>query len=544
MPRYARTALFYQGTKRVTCADGTRTEILDTIYRWFKAEPLQAEVLQTKGNPQGQIFWLDGVAGTGKSTIAQTVADHYHKTGELRASFFCARDDADCSNISMIFPTIAYQLCSLHPLFQECVSESMRQHADLQSAFPSMQLQNLILEPLQAVRRDQEFKFPPCLIVIDALDECKDESTTSTILSALTVLASYPSPLRFLITSRPVPNVQLGFRITGLMKNTKALVLHSIPQDISQRDIRVYLEGRLSRIAQSYELQSWPSSDVLVHLVEQSCELFIFAATVVNFIEDQHASNPARQLKIVLSGAGMTSAETSPYLPLDELYLKVLHEAFPKIGERQPAGLREVLGAVALIFDPLSPECLEALLDVDQSTVRSLLRRLHSIAIVPDVGGGAVQLLHPSFREFLIDIERCRDVNFTVDVRLQHTVLAKHCLRVLKSLSPDMCKIGNASLYNQEVVDLPDRIAAHIPAHFQYACRHWASHLMHGEIQGVVLDLLLEFCSTQFLNWLEVMSLLGELGSAITALQSAHRIVKVRDLYSSGRSDNNDGGSE
>src|SRR5882762_4606458 len=541
MPRYARTALFYQGTKRVTCADGTRTEILDTIYRWFKAEPLQAEVLQTKGNPQGQIFWLDGVAGTGKSTIAQTVADHYHKTGELRASFFCARDDADCSNISMIFPTIAYQLCSLHPLFQECVSESMRQHADLQSAFPSMQLQNLILEPLQAVRRDQEFKFPPCLIVIDALDECKDESATSTILSALAVLASHPSPLRFLITSRPVPNVQLGFRITGLMKNTRALILHSIPQDISQRDIRAYLEGRLSRIAQSYELQSWPSSDVLAHLVEQSCGLFIFAATVVNFIEDQHASNPARQLKIVLSGAGMTSAETSPYLPLDELYLKVLHEAFPKIGERQPAGLREVLGAVALIFDPLSPECLEALLDVDQSTVRSLLRRLHSIAIVPDVGGGAVQLLHPSFREFLIDIERCRDVNFTVDVRLQHTVLAKHCLRVLKSLSPDMCKIGNASLYNQEVVDLPDRIAAHIPAHLQYACRHWASHLMQGEIQGVVLDLLLEFCSTQFLNWLEVMSLLGELGNAITALQSAHRIVKVRRLFSSAWSDNNDG---
>jgi len=153
------------------------------------------------------------------------------------------------------------------------------------------------------------------------------------------------------------------------------------------------------------------------------------------------------------------------------------------------------------------------------------------------VGDGAVQLLHPSFREFLVDITRCNDVNFTVDVWLQHTVLAEHCLRVLKGLSPDMCKIGNASLYNQEVADLPDRIAAHIPAHLQYACRHWASHLMHCEIQGVVLDLLLDFCSTQFLNWLEVMSLLGELGNAITALQSAHRIVKVRRLYSSARSD-------
>src|SRR5882762_5538210 len=148
MPRYARTALFHQGTKRVTCADGTRTEILDTIHRWFNAEPLPTEeVLRTKGNPLGQIFWLDGVAGTGKSTIAQTIACQYHETGVLGASFFCSRSDAECSNINMIFPTIAYQLCSLHPLFHEHVSKAMRKDADLQSAFPSMQLRYLIVDP-------------------------------------------------------------------------------------------------------------------------------------------------------------------------------------------------------------------------------------------------------------------------------------------------------------------------------------------------------------------------------------------------------------
>jgi len=75
------------------------------------------------------------------------------------------------------------------------------------------------------------------------------------------------------------------------MRHTNALVLHSIPLDTSQRDIRVYLQGELSRIAQSFELGSWPPMDVLAHLVEQSCGLFIFAATVVHFIEDQDACN-------------------------------------------------------------------------------------------------------------------------------------------------------------------------------------------------------------------------------------------------------------
>ena len=147
MPRYARAARFHQGTRRVTCADGTRTEIMDTIHRWFKGDTLGPEAtLQTDGNPRGQIFWLDGVAGTGKSTIAQTVACQFHETGELGASFFCSRGDTDCSNVNMIFPTIAYQLCSLHPLFREYVSEAMRKDADLQSAFTSMQLAKLASE--------------------------------------------------------------------------------------------------------------------------------------------------------------------------------------------------------------------------------------------------------------------------------------------------------------------------------------------------------------------------------------------------------------
>src|SRR5258705_9591508 len=89
MPRYARAARFDHYSKRVLCTRNTRMEILDTIYRWFNGETLGTrETLSTEGNPQGQIFWLDGVAGTGKSTIAQTVANQFNKAHELGASFF------------------------------------------------------------------------------------------------------------------------------------------------------------------------------------------------------------------------------------------------------------------------------------------------------------------------------------------------------------------------------------------------------------------------------------------------------------------------
>jgi len=122
-----------------------------------------------------------------------------------------------------------------------------------------------------------------------------------------------------------------------------------------------------------------------------------------------------------------------------------------------------------------------------------------------------------------------RFISFMVNVSPRHTSLAEHCLRVLGTLSPDMCKIGDPSIRNQDI-DLPGRIANHIPAHVQYACRHWASHLTSSHICNTVLDLLQEFCSNQLLNWLEVMSLLGGLDGAMTALHSACRIANVSCL--------------
>jgi len=62
----ATAARFDQETKRVSCTEGTRMEILDSIYHWFKGKHLETDdVLPIEGNANGRIFWLD--AGTGKT---------------------------------------------------------------------------------------------------------------------------------------------------------------------------------------------------------------------------------------------------------------------------------------------------------------------------------------------------------------------------------------------------------------------------------------------------------------------------------------------
>jgi hypothetical protein len=88
---------------RQGCMKGTRREILSQLENWLNDE-------QDK-----RVFWLNGLAGTGKSAIAQTFAETSFADGKLGASFFCSRDFDERSNLRSILPTLAFQLAHRYP---------------------------------------------------------------------------------------------------------------------------------------------------------------------------------------------------------------------------------------------------------------------------------------------------------------------------------------------------------------------------------------------------------------------------------------------
>ena len=144
--------------------------------------------------PETPVFWINGLAGTGKSTLAQTIAQWCEDVGFLGASFFCARD-GERSNVQLIFPTIAHQLGSVCGAFRDHVSEAVKANPDIHGSLVSRQLQKLIVEPLRAVKGAGNQPFPECAVVIDALDECKDNEAVSVILRALSSYVSAIAPL-------------------------------------------------------------------------------------------------------------------------------------------------------------------------------------------------------------------------------------------------------------------------------------------------------------------------------------------------------------
>ena len=76
-----------------------------------------------------------------------------------------------------------------------------------------------------------------------------------------------------------------------------------------------------------------------------------------------------------------------------------------------------------------------------------------------------------------------------------------------------------------DVVDLKGRFKEALPNELQYACLHWASHIMATEQAGEKCQSLLhEFTHGRLLNWMEAMSLLGEVPRAILMMRDMHGV--------------------
>ncbi|KAJ7080253.1 WD40-repeat-containing domain protein [Mycena epipterygia] len=528
--------------KRELCWQNTRTSILSQISGWINIAGLKLGIngaestYRASSTNPSSVFWINGSAGTGKSTIAATVAHGCSemKPSALGASFFCSRDDADCSNLSLLFPTIAYQLAQFHAGFATQVALVRKRIPDIGYTYPEYQLTKLIVEPLSLVRDS----FPPCVVVLDALDECKDPSPTSTILAALSKHVPHLSPLRFFITSRPQPPITSTY-FSKLQSRTQQLHLHEVELPVVQQDIHLYLSSRLSEISQARELERWPLPEDVRTLAKLSAGLFIFAATAIKYI-DISDYDPKDQLTRLVSNVDTVGDGLSPSDMLDKLYTEVLQRAFPDTNIPVPVRLRPILqlvtGAIVLLRDPLSPLSLDRLLDLDFGQVRRTLGRLQSVILLPTDDEKVIRLLHPSFFDFLSSPTRCLIPEFRVDPKKQNSLLAERCLDVMvKCLHRDMCRTGDPSLFNSEIKDLPGRITDEIPLHLQYACRHWAYHILNGAQSDTLLHALDTFISNHVLHWMEVCSLLGEVRNALLSVADMCRLLS----NSSRVSDNN-----
>ncbi|KAG9026969.1 hypothetical protein FRB95_008281 [Tulasnella sp. JGI-2019a] len=496
------------------------------------------------------MWYLYGLAGTGKSTIAETIARYCAEGGNLGATFFFARDYTDRRDAVHVFPTIAYQLACLIPSFQDKLVKAVEANPGVYRSGLLEQLKKLIIEPL----RDAIDAPSPLILVFDALDECGDTSDAQELLKLLALAMKQLPPrlrIRIFMTSRPEASLQTAFSSFITRTVSHVAELHNIEDHIVQADIRLYLRAHL-RVPPEIA-----TDDETERLVKMARTLFIVASTAVKFVEDPFYAgldDRKEQLNILLSAEdGYVDPRTRvkdvrleevdtgslPYRDLDAMYLTILSKTLPeKRNTSLENRLRSVLGAVVTLFDMLSPRALEALLGLGTGTACRTLQRLHSVIIVPDHDPDStpLRLIHPSFPNFLMTSSRCTDPRFFVDPATQHSRLALICLNHMNNLlRRDPCNIGFLPTLNSEVEDLEVRLQNAVPLHLRYSCYHWASHLALSKPEGaaeagvqevVALELahaLETFLCKKLLYWLEALSLLSRLDVAMPLLKSAEQ---------------------
>ena len=312
-----------------------------------------------KDGQDHRVFWLSGLAGTGKSTIAQTFAEMSFADGDLGASFFCSRDFEDRNNLQVIFLTLAFQIAYQYPLFRDQLLRVLRASPSVGRESLCSQMEKVIVGPLKVSRIRT-------LIIIDALDECKDKEPTSAILSVLSRYIDRIPQVKFFIMGRPELRIRSGFRLASLRPITEVLRLHNVEHSSVDSDIKLFFRTRLTDIVEDRSdcgpMEDWPSSYEIDILCKKAEGLFIYASTIVKFIASEYHI-PTKRLALIVSPAQSTIHEGK--LEIDLLYNQVLEHAFHGMyadDEEFFPCLRSVLGAVLLAFNPLSMETLSTLL--------------------------------------------------------------------------------------------------------------------------------------------------------------------------------------
>ena len=470
-----------------------------------------------EGEREQCIFWLNGLAGTGKSTIAQTFAETAFADGKLGASFFCSRDYDDRSNLQAIFPTLAFQLAYQYPLFRMELLQVLKTRPDVGRESLSSQMEKLIVDPLKTT-------CIPTLIIIDALDECKDEEPASAILSILSRHVNEIPNVKFFITGRPEPRVRSGFRLRSLLPITEVLKLHEVKPEVVNKDIELFFRTRLTDLAENRSdcnsAGDWPSSSDVEILCQKAAGFFIYASTVVKFIASRN-HNPTKQLNHIISLPQNTSHEGKS--GIDLLYTQVLEQAVGDVDgddEELHSKFRTVVGAVLLMFNPLSVKALSDLLgDFDISTT---LRSFHSLLLVPTSEAAPVRIFHKSFPDFLMDPKRCKGKQFLVEPTVHHAEILLSCLNLMRGrLKKNICELDDHAILS-EVRGLSALQKDHIGDSLEYACCFWTKHLLEISSSSPYVEKVQkaidEFFATNLLFWIEVLSLIGSLNIGVYAL--------------------------
>jgi hypothetical protein len=492
---------------RRQCTEGTRKQIIDEIMDWARDDRAP------------NIYWLCGMAGTGKTTIAYSLCEHLKKEGRLGASYFCSRTIDESRNIRAVIPSIAYQLASHSAILRSLIVKAVKEDREITSNQTDTQFTHLIHDPIGSCPDDVRH-----VLAFDAFDEFKTLEDARLLLLTLTKFAPNLPSVKLFITSRQEPQIEEVFKCV----NGTPFYLHNVEESLVKVDIERYLCERRLEIRRMKRLdEMWWTNEQLQRLLDSAGKLFIYASTACSFLDTSDAEECKRNLEIVLTKHSLNTT-VGQYDQLDNLYSQVLSAI--QQDHRRKDLISCVLRVTIAALNPLPIQTIACLLKSDTGTVYSALKRLGAVITIPNdkYSNSPVIPFHASFPDFLHDYSRSQKHN--IPKVEAHYFMLKLCSNIIETspaLKQNICNLGNSVHLSK--VD-PTSLES-IPGELKYSCLYWLVHLEHiltlENLKESVASQVMTVFDTHILHWIECMALLGKLGDAVHLLRKIELSAKV-----------------
>ena len=483
---------------------GTREGILKKLITWVLIEPTA-------------IFWLAGMAGTGKTSIAITLSRMLQKkpTVMMGGGFFCSRSAGSVArtDVRRILPTLAGLLAGKSLDFARALAVQLEEDPRVGHKPVADQIGPLLRKPLAALSATAL----PLVFIIDALDECHDQTELAQLIKDIAELESDAKvKVKFILTSRP----EMHIRGTSIADSrfSSILQLHTISEAEVTSDIHLYIERTLEACSSG---AAWYIARDVEALLKLASGLFIFASTVLKYILARGSvEGRVDRLKKATTAVGMGATATAA---LDNIYKLVIIEA-SQVDIDELQAVKRVLACILTARTSLSVQALAELIKMKPTTLRGSLELLHSVVYLPtDDTEPGLRTLHASFGDFLFDTRRApRDMH--IDVALGHNELAVGCLA--RMAQSDLCFNVSRSESSYQRITQPLQ-PDWIPLSLVYACIHWAHHIAASSDRTSLCADISKCFRPKFLFWLEAMVVLGKLDRSSSLLRIAALAVRL-----------------
>src|SRR3984957_1833129 len=468
------------------CQPDTRLEIIQAIVEWV--------TMSSEGN---NVLWLHGLAGSGKSSIATTIAKHFRRLRRLAAFLPFARKAL--SDPFSVIKTLAYRLGSFDPRIGSIISAAISNNAEFDTGSLAEQFE-LLLQPLSGL--DSLQADGPIVVILDALDECGTPKSRASLLKVLAgEFQKLPLCIRVLVTSRKEQDINLAFANKPHICAQELKITTSINKD----DVTSYLHHKFAEIRDANPLlclaSDWPGEKIIHTLGSHSGGLFQWCSTAIKLIEEAH--DPKKKVAQLVNQ--MKAAEVgTPQVALYTLYATVFEDAGLWEEENFRNDFQAVIGTIVVACQALTLETLDQLLEIEYPALHTIK---HFGSVFSWGSGQPVQFLHPSLLDFLQDIKYCKGNYWFIDTAEHHFLMARRCFQIMtKELKFDMCQLPTSHVFNEQIVGLDDLVNETISLPLQYSCCFWGNHLQMAPGQAENVQMLAnplhDFLHIHLLYWL------------------------------------------